>query len=182
MHVRAAGTAGRRVGGQSSSVSPRRRRSSAPVPPYEQFPQDRSGFSSPAVSVGSIPADLSSESTRGACSRYFDALLITLIVAAYLCATLLSVIPVVPFWSLLMVVPVMYGIGYAVQRGLLNHVSVQAAERPAVRDARPVKLRDFYRLRGSSASRSPSPSRLKARTRTKMARPGQIAIHGAWSM
>ncbi len=52
-----------------------------------------------------------------------------LIVAAYLCVTLLSVIPVVPFWSLVVVVPVMYAIGYAVQRGLLNHVSVQSAER-----------------------------------------------------
>ncbi|HYI04938.1 MAG TPA: branched-chain amino acid ABC transporter permease [Reyranella sp.] len=52
-----------------------------------------------------------------------------LIVAAYLCVTLLSAIPIVPFWSLVVVVPVMYGIGYAVQRGLLNHVSVQAAER-----------------------------------------------------
>jgi len=52
-----------------------------------------------------------------------------LIVAAYLCVTLLSMIPVAPFWSLLVVVPVMYGIGYAVQRFLLNHVSVQAAER-----------------------------------------------------
>lgn len=52
-----------------------------------------------------------------------------LIVAAYLCVTLLSMIPVAPFWSLVVVVPVMYGIGYAVQRFLLNHVSVQAAER-----------------------------------------------------
>lgn len=52
-----------------------------------------------------------------------------LIVAAYLCVTLLSAIPVAPFWSLVVVVPVMYGIGYGVQRGLLNHVSVQAAER-----------------------------------------------------
>ncbi len=52
-----------------------------------------------------------------------------LIVAAYLCVTLLAAVPVVPFWSLLIVVPLMYGIGYAVQRFLLNHVSVQAAER-----------------------------------------------------
>jgi len=52
-----------------------------------------------------------------------------LIVAAYLCVTLLAAVPVVPFWSLLVVVPLMYGIGYSVQRFLLNHVSVQAAER-----------------------------------------------------
>ena len=52
-----------------------------------------------------------------------------LIVAAYLCVTLLAAVPVVPFWSLLIVVPLMYGIGYWVQRFLLNHVSVQAAER-----------------------------------------------------
>lgn len=52
-----------------------------------------------------------------------------LIVAAYLCVTFLSVVPVAPFWSLIIVVPLMYGIGYVVQRGLLNHVSVQAAER-----------------------------------------------------
>lgn len=52
-----------------------------------------------------------------------------LIVAAYLCVTLLSAVPVAPFWSLVVVVPLMYGIGYAVQRFLLNHVSVQAAER-----------------------------------------------------
>lgn len=53
-----------------------------------------------------------------------------LIVAAYLCVTLLTTVDgVSPFWSLIVVVPLMYGIGYLVQRGLLNHVSVQAAER-----------------------------------------------------
>ncbi len=53
-----------------------------------------------------------------------------LIVAAYLCVALLTRLPdVSPFWTLVVVVPVMYGLGYAVQRGLLNHVSVQAAER-----------------------------------------------------
>jgi branched-chain amino acid transport system permease protein len=52
-----------------------------------------------------------------------------LIVAAYLCVVLLTVVPVAPFWVLLVVVPVMYGIGYAVQRSLLNFVSVQSAER-----------------------------------------------------
>ncbi|CAN5898226.1 branched-chain amino acid ABC transporter permease [soil metagenome] len=52
-----------------------------------------------------------------------------LIVAAYLCVTLLTYLPMAPFWSLVIVVPLMYGIGYAVQRFLLNHVSVQSAER-----------------------------------------------------
>ncbi len=52
-----------------------------------------------------------------------------LIFAAYLCVFLLSLVPVAPFWSLLVVIPVMYGIGYAVQRLLLNQVTQQAAER-----------------------------------------------------
>ena len=58
-----------------------------------------------------------------------------LIVAAYLCSTLLALTALSPFLTLVVVVPVMYGIGYAVQRGLLNYVSVQAAER---RDMPPV--------------------------------------------
>lgn len=52
-----------------------------------------------------------------------------LIVAAYLCVTLLTLVPVAPWWSLVIVVPLMYAVGYGVQRCLLNHVSVQAAER-----------------------------------------------------
>lgn len=53
-----------------------------------------------------------------------------LIVAAYLCVTLLTMIPgISPFWSLLIVVPLMYAAGYLIQRLLLNHVSVQSAER-----------------------------------------------------
>ena len=52
-----------------------------------------------------------------------------LIVAAYLAVAFLSATGVAPFWSLALVVPVMYAVGYVVQRGLLNHVSVQAAER-----------------------------------------------------
>lgn len=52
-----------------------------------------------------------------------------LIVAAYLCVTLITATGVAPFWSLVVVVPLMYGVGYLVQRALLNHVSVQAAER-----------------------------------------------------
>jgi len=52
-----------------------------------------------------------------------------LIVAAYLAVGFLAATGLAPFWSLALVVPVMYGVGYLVQRGLLNHVSVQAAER-----------------------------------------------------
>jgi len=52
-----------------------------------------------------------------------------IIFAAYLCVTLATVAGGSSLWTLLIVVPVMYGIGYGVQRGLLNHVSVQAAER-----------------------------------------------------
>jgi branched-chain amino acid transport system permease protein len=52
-----------------------------------------------------------------------------LIVAAYLCVALLTKFAVSPFWTLLVATPVMYGIGYALQRGLLNRVSVQEAER-----------------------------------------------------
>lgn len=53
-----------------------------------------------------------------------------LIVAAYLCVTLLSLAPgLSPFWTLVIVVPLMFVLGYLVQRVLLNHVSVQAAER-----------------------------------------------------
>ena len=52
-----------------------------------------------------------------------------LIVAAYMSATLLAGSVLSPFWSLAIVVPAMFAIGYFVQRGLLNRVSVQAAER-----------------------------------------------------
>jgi branched-chain amino acid transport system permease protein len=52
-----------------------------------------------------------------------------LIVAAYLCVTLLGLVTTTPFLSLLVVVPLMFGVGYLVQRLLLNRVSVQAAER-----------------------------------------------------
>lgn len=52
-----------------------------------------------------------------------------LILAAYLAATFLSMANISPFWTLLLVIPVMYFIGYWVQRLLLNQVSVQAAER-----------------------------------------------------
>jgi branched-chain amino acid transport system permease protein len=51
-----------------------------------------------------------------------------LIVAAYIAVTFLSATGLAPFWSLAIVVPLMYTVGYFVQRGLLNYVSVQAAE------------------------------------------------------
>lgn len=52
-----------------------------------------------------------------------------LILAAYLAVAFLSMANVSPFWTLLLVIPVMYLIGYWVQRLFLNRVSVQAAER-----------------------------------------------------
>lgn len=52
-----------------------------------------------------------------------------LILAAYLCVASLSSLPVSPFLALVGVVPVMFGLGYALQRLLLNRVSVQATER-----------------------------------------------------
>lgn len=52
-----------------------------------------------------------------------------LIVAAYLCVSVIAGSGLPPFWSLVVVVPVMFAIGYIVQRWLLNHVSAQAAEK-----------------------------------------------------
>jgi branched-chain amino acid transport system permease protein len=52
-----------------------------------------------------------------------------LILAAYFCVAFLTTLPISPFFALLVVVPVMYGVGYLLQRLLLNHVSVQATER-----------------------------------------------------
>lgn len=52
-----------------------------------------------------------------------------LILAAYLAVAFLSMANVSPFWTLVLVVPVMYVIGYVIQRVMLNRVSVQAAER-----------------------------------------------------
>lgn len=51
-----------------------------------------------------------------------------LVVAAYLATVVLQVVPVSPFLNLIVVVPIMYGIGYWVQRLLLNRVSAQAME------------------------------------------------------
>lgn len=51
-----------------------------------------------------------------------------LIVAAYLATVLLGIVPVSPFASLIVIAPLMFGIGYFLQRVLLNRVSVQAME------------------------------------------------------
>lgn len=52
-----------------------------------------------------------------------------LIVGAYLSAIILQVLPIPAFLVLFITVPVMFCIGYALQRFLLNRVSVQAMER-----------------------------------------------------
>lgn len=52
-----------------------------------------------------------------------------LIVGAYLSAVILQILPIPAFLVLFFVVPIMFGIGYALQRFLLNRVSVQAMER-----------------------------------------------------
>jgi len=51
-----------------------------------------------------------------------------LIVAAYLASVILSILPVSPFASLIVVAPAMFALGYLLQRLLLNRVSVQAME------------------------------------------------------
>lgn len=51
-----------------------------------------------------------------------------LIVAAYLASAILSILPVSPFASLIVVAPAMFALGYLLQRLLLNRVSVQAME------------------------------------------------------
>jgi branched-chain amino acid transport system permease protein len=52
-----------------------------------------------------------------------------LILAGYLAVAFLSIANVSPFWTLVLVIPVMYVVGYLIQRLLLNRVSVQVAER-----------------------------------------------------
>ena len=52
-----------------------------------------------------------------------------LIVAAYIAAAISSALPISPFWMFVPVVPLMFAIGYLLQRFVLNHVSVQAMER-----------------------------------------------------
>jgi branched-chain amino acid transport system permease protein len=63
-----------------------------------------------------------------------------LIVSAYLALAVMSWIAslgwqVSPFWMLLVVVPVMYLLGYVIQRVLLNRVSVQAAQRKGMSES-----------------------------------------------
>ena len=52
-----------------------------------------------------------------------------LVLAAYLAVLVLQFVPISPFITLALVVPVMFGIGYALQRFLLNAISVQSMER-----------------------------------------------------
>lgn len=51
-----------------------------------------------------------------------------LILAAYLCAAVLPITAGVSVLTLIVVVPVMFGLGYALQRLLLNHITAQSAE------------------------------------------------------
>ncbi|MEQ8349143.1 MAG: branched-chain amino acid ABC transporter permease [Sneathiellaceae bacterium] len=51
-----------------------------------------------------------------------------LIFAAYVATVMLSLVPISPFYTLILVVPVMFAVGYGLQRFLLNRVSVQAME------------------------------------------------------
>jgi branched-chain amino acid transport system permease protein len=52
-----------------------------------------------------------------------------LVIGAYLSAAILQVLKFPPFFVLIIVVPIMFVIGYALQRLLLNRVSIQAMER-----------------------------------------------------
>ncbi len=52
-----------------------------------------------------------------------------IIVGAYLAVVMLNFLPVSPFFTLIIVVPLMFCLGYVLQRVLINHVSVQAMER-----------------------------------------------------
>jgi len=52
-----------------------------------------------------------------------------LVLAAYLAVLVLQFLPISPFITLAIVVPVMFAIGYGLQRYLLNAISVQSMER-----------------------------------------------------
>ena len=52
-----------------------------------------------------------------------------LVLAAYLAVLVLQFVPISPFITLALVIPVMFGVGYALQRFLLNSISVQSMER-----------------------------------------------------
>jgi branched-chain amino acid transport system permease protein len=51
-----------------------------------------------------------------------------LVAAAYLAVAILQILPISPFLNLIIVVPLMFVLGYALQYFLLNRVSVQAME------------------------------------------------------
>lgn len=53
-----------------------------------------------------------------------------IVLGAYLCSTVMQLAGVGPFASLLAVVPLMFGIGYVLQRALLNRVAGKAALSP----------------------------------------------------
>lgn len=53
-----------------------------------------------------------------------------IVLGAYLCSTVMHLMSVGPFVSLLIVVPVMFALGYALQRALLNRVVGQGALSP----------------------------------------------------
>ena len=52
-----------------------------------------------------------------------------LVLAAYLAVLVLQFVPMSPFITLALVIPVMFSVGYALQRFLLNAISVQSMER-----------------------------------------------------
>ncbi len=52
-----------------------------------------------------------------------------LVLAAYLAVLALQFVPMSPFITLALVIPVMFGVGYALQRFMLNSISVQSMER-----------------------------------------------------
>lgn len=52
-----------------------------------------------------------------------------LVLAAYLAVLVLQFLPISPFVTLILVIPVMFALGYGLQRFLLNAISVQSMER-----------------------------------------------------
>ncbi len=51
-----------------------------------------------------------------------------LVFGAYLAMIFVGLLPVSPFWALIVVAPIMFAVGYLIQHLLLNRVSVQAME------------------------------------------------------
>ena len=52
-----------------------------------------------------------------------------LVLAAYLAVLVLQFLPISPFVTLILVIPIMFAVGYGLQRFLLNAISVQSMER-----------------------------------------------------